>query len=304
MTSLRLWWLGARPRTLPAAISPALVGAGAAAVTMDRDWRWLDVVIIALCILVALALQVGVNYANDYSDGVRGTDSQRVGPVRLVGQGLMPAHRVRRAAFVAFAVAAVSGLALLTITDLWWLLFVGIAAIAAAWYYTGGRKPYGYAGLGEAAVFVFFGLVAVMGTAVLITGSLSVLSFVVAVPVGLLASAILVANNLRDIGTDLDAGKRTLATRLGDHRTRVLYVAMVWLSFIIIAVLALAALIVPGVPWGAALALIAIPLAAAPARAVRNGATGTALIPILGQTARLELVFSGLLALGLLISSR
>lgn len=303
MAAPRLWWLGARPRTLPAAVSPVIVGLGSAVFTENGRWTSASTLVLGLCLVVAMALQVGVNYANDYSDGVRGTDDERVGPVRLVGQGLVPAHQVRRAAFICFGVAAASGLTLVLVTGLWWLLIVGVAAIAAAWYYTGGRHPYGYAGLGEAAVFVFFGLVAVMGTAVALAGSVTWLSFVVAVPVGLLASAILVANNLRDITTDIAAGKRTLATRLGDERTRHLFVAMVWIPFVIAALLGVAGLVSATSPWGAFLALIAAPLAASPARAVRNGAGGPALIPVLGGTARLELGFSVLLGVGLVLSA-
>jgi 1,4-dihydroxy-2-naphthoate polyprenyltransferase len=302
MAAPRLWWLGARPRTLPAAVSPVIVGLGSAVFSSDGDWNTTNSWVLTLCVTVALALQVGVNYANDYSDGVRGTDEARVGPVRLVGQGLVAAHQVRRAAFIAFAVAAASGLTLVVITGLWWLLVVGAAAIAAGWYYTGGSKPYGYAGLGEVAVFVFFGLVAVMGTALALTGAITWLSAVVAVPVGLLASAILVANNLRDIDTDTVAGKRTLATRLGDPRTRDLFVVMVWAPFLIAAVLGVVGIFAAASPAGAMLALLAAPLAAGPARAVRNGATGEDLIPVLGGTARIELGYSVLLAVGLILS--
>ena len=303
MTQVQLWWHGARPKTLPAAVSPVIVGTGAAAVTSTEPWGWQQYLMIGLCALVALALQIGVNYANDYSDGVRGTDSERVGPVRLVGQGLVPAHRVRRAAFITFGVAAVAGLVLVILSGQWWLLLVGAAAIAAAWYYTGGSRPYGYAGWGEVSVFVFFGLVAVMGTAAVLSGGVSLLSFVVAVPIGLLASALLVVNNLRDIPTDEASGKRTLATRLGDHHTRTLYVGMVWLPFVIVVLLAASAAVLPNVPAWSLLALAATPWAAVPARAVRNGAQGPALVKVLGETARLELAFSVLLGLGLVISA-
>lgn len=303
MTQVRLWWHGARPRTLPAAVSPVIVGTGAAAVTSSEPWGWQEYLMIGLCALVALALQVGVNYANDYSDGVRGTDAERVGPVRLVGQGLVPAHLVRRAAFITFGVAAVAGLILVVLSGQWWLLLVGAAAIAAAWYYTGGSRPYGYAGWGEVSVFVFFGLVAVMGTAAVLSSRVSLLSFVVAVPVGLLASALLVVNNLRDIPTDEASGKRTLATRLGDHSTRTLYVGMIWLPFVIVVLLAASATVLPDAPAWSLLALVATPLAAVPARAVRNGAKGPTLVKVLGETARLELAFSALLGLGLVLSA-
>ncbi len=304
VTSAALWWQGARPRTLPASVAPVAVGAGAAAFTSTQGYSAIDLLIAALCVTVALALQVGVNYANDYSDGIRGTDSDRVGPVRLVGQGLAPARDVKTAAFAAFGVAAVAGLALVLITGLWWLLLVGAAAIAAAWFYTGGPRPYGYAGLGEVFVFVFFGIVAVAGTAACFTGSISLLSLVLAVPVGCLAVAILVANNLRDVRTDRLAGKHTLAARLGDARTRVLFVSLIWLPFLVVLGVALLGLFASDSwPSLAALALVAIPLGAGAARQVRRGATGPDLVVVLGETARLELVFSLLLAIGTALSA-
>ncbi|MDQ1245752.1 MAG: 1,4-dihydroxy-2-naphthoate octaprenyltransferase [Actinomycetota bacterium] len=302
MTSARLWWQGARPRTLPASLAPVAVGAGSAAFTNNDGYHPLDLLITALCAVVALALQVGVNYANDYSDGIRGTDSERLGPIRLVGQGLAPPTHVRGAAFAAFGVAALAGLTLVVITGLWWLLAVGAAAIAAAWFYTGGPRPYGYAGLGEVFVFVFFGLVAVAGTAACLTGGVTLLSLVLAVPVGLLAVALLVANNLRDVHTDRAAGKNTLAARLGEARTRTLFVALIWLPFVIVALVSVAGLLSDAWPALGVLALVAVPLAAAPARQVRGGASGTDLIVVLGETARLELVFSILLAIGVSLS--
>ncbi|MCB0915091.1 MAG: 1,4-dihydroxy-2-naphthoate polyprenyltransferase [Actinobacteria bacterium] len=304
MTSAALWWQGARPRTLPASLAPVAVGAGCAAFTSTRGYALTDLAIAFGCIVVALALQVGVNYANDYSDGIRGTDTARVGPVRLVGGGLAPPATVKRAAFAAFGVAAVAGLMLVLITGLWWLLLVGAAAIAAAWFYTGGPRPYGYAGLGELFVFIFFGLVAVVGTAACFTGSISLLSVVLAVPVGSLAVAILVANNLRDIRTDVLAGKHTLAARIGDRRTRDLFVALIWVPFVVVAVVAVFGLIdSESWPSLAALALVAIPMGAGAARQVRRGAAGPDLIVVLGETARLELVFSLLLAIGTALSS-
>ncbi len=284
-------------------MAPVAVGAGVAVPTSTNPYRPVDIVITALCLVVALALQVGVNYANDYSDGIRGTDSDRVGPIRLVGGELMAPHRVRRAAFISFGVALVAGLLLIVISDVWWLAFVGAAAVAAAWYYTGGPRPYGYAGLGEIFVFVFFGVVAVAGTAVALVGHLTLLSVVVAVPVGLLASALLLVNNLRDIDTDAASGKRTLATRIGESRTRQLYLALIWLPFLIVIAVSLLGLVLPDWPAFAALAVVTVPLAAAPARAVRNGATGPRLVDVLGETARLELVFSLLLAIGLALSA-
>ncbi len=303
MTAVKLWWAGARPRTLPAAIAPVAVGSGVAAFQSTRDYRATDLLIAGLCLVVALALQVGVNYANDYSDGVRGTDEARVGPVRLVGSSLVAPHLVRRAAFVCFAVAGAAGLALVAISGLWWLLPIGLAAVAAAWFYTGGPRPYGYAGLGELFVFVFFGLVAVAGTAAVLIGSLTLLGVVAGVPVGMLACALLVVNNLRDIDTDLPAGKRTLATRIGDQRTRVLYLSLIWLPFVIALVLTIAGLVSDTWPEFAALPIIIVPLAAAPARAVRNHATGPALVNVLGATARVHLVFSLLFAIGLTLSA-
>lgn len=284
--------LGARPRTLPAAVVPVVVGA-ACAVGADRPvtpWRGV------LALVVSLALQIGTNYANDYSDGVRGTDHQRVGPLRLVASGLASPTAVKRAALASFGVAAVAGL-VLAATTTWWLLAVGAASIAAAWCYTGGPKPYGYLGLGELFVFVFFGLVATAGTTFVLVEALTGLAVAAAVPVGLLAVALLVVNNLRDIPTDAVAGKRTLAVRLGDRRTRVLYVALLAVAFVAASVTA---------GWflrpAAALALLAIPAARTPARIVLGGATGRDLIPVLGGTGRVQLLFGAAFSLGLFIS--
>lgn len=284
------WVLGARPRTLPAAVVPVAVGAACAVGEPDTVW-WRAV----LALVVSLALQVGVNYANDYSDGVRGTDERRVGPTRLVAAGLAPAGAVKRAALAAFAVAALGGL-VLAATTTWWLLAVGVVCLAAGWLYTGGPRPYGYLGLGEVFVFVFFGLVATAGTTFVVAGRVTALAVVAATAVGCLACALLVVNNLRDIPTDRAVGKRTLAVRLGDHRTRGLYVALI--------AAALAACSVSG--WWRPLALVAVPVglvaAAAPVRAVRRGASGPALIGVLGGTGRLQLVtglvFAAALALG------
>lgn len=286
MTSPALWLAGARPRTLPAAVAPVLVGSGAAAlVDAFSAGRAL------LALLVALALQVAVNYANDYSDGVRGTDADRVGPVRLVGSGLATPRAVKSAALAAFGVAGVSGLALALLTTLW-LVPLGAVMMAAAWGYTGGASPYGYRGLGEVSVFVFFGLVAVIGTTYVQAERVTGPAVLGGVGCGALACAILVTNNLRDIPTDTVAGKRTLAVRLGDPRTRLLYAALVGVAFVVAGVLAAAT------PW-ALLALLAAPLAAAPVRAVRGGAVGRDLVPVLGGTGRLQLGYAALLALGL-----
>ena len=236
---------------------------------------------------------MGVNYANDYSDGVRGTDDARVGPARLVGGGLKPAAAVKRAALIAFAVAAVAGLVLSFTTSLW-LLPVGAAAVLAAWFYTGGPRPYGYAGLGELFVFVFFGLVATAGSAFVQTERLTALAVVASVPVGLLACALLVVNNLRDIPGDTVAGKRTLAVRLGDPATRVLYAVLV----VGACALALAVAGVAGRPLPA-VAVLAAAAAVPGLRAVRAGAKGPGLIPVLGATGKVQLAFGALLTLGL-----
>lgn len=273
---------------MPAAIAPVAVGTGAAAAAGGAaPGRAL------LAVVVALALQVGVNYANDYSDGIRGTDADRVGPFRLVGSGTAQPDAVRRAAFASFAVAAAAGLWLAALTS-WWLIAVGAAALAAAWFYTGGPRPYGYHGLGEAAVFVFFGLVAVVGTAYVQCERITGLAVAAALPIGLLACALLLTNNLRDIPTDMASGKRTLAVRLGDRRTRLAYVGAIMLSFAIVIGIAIFR------PW-ALLALLAAPLAMPPVRRVLSSARGAGLIPVLKETGQLQLVFGLLLAIGLTI---
>ena len=289
MATARQWLDGARPRTLPAALTPVAVGTGVAAVEgIVIGWRALA------ALFVALALQVGVNYANDYSDGVRGTDADRVGPFRLVGSGAAEPGTVRAAAWACFAAAAVAGLALAAVTS-WWLIAVGAAAIAAAWFYTGGPRPYGYRALGELSVFVFFGLVAVIGTSYVQLEQVTWLAVLAAVPVGLLACALLVANNLRDIPTDGPAGKRTLAVLLGDRATRRLYAGLLITPFLF------ALLIAWSTPW-AVLALGAVPLAKRPLRATWSGRNGRALIPVLRDTARLQLAYGLLLALGLMLA--
>lgn len=293
-SGVKLWLAGARPRTLPAAIVPVLVGTACAAGEVDLiAWR------AGAALVVALALQVGTNYANDYSDGVRGTDSaeRRVGPLRLVGSGLVPPGSVKKAAVAAFGVAALAGFAL-TLAVGWELLVVGVAAIAAGWFYTGGPRPYGYLGLGEAFVFVFFGVVATAGSAYVQEEQLSGLALAASVPVGLLATALLVVNNLRDIPGDTVSGKRTLAVRLGDASTRLLYVGM--LVAVVVCVPLVAGLM--GRP-AAVLALAAVPLARNAVVAVLRGDRGPALIPVLVATGRVQLVFGALLALGLAISS-
>jgi 1,4-dihydroxy-2-naphthoate octaprenyltransferase len=287
---MRVWVQGARPRTLVAAVCPVLVGtAVAAAEGRVVAWRALA------ALVVAVALQVGVNYANDYSDGLRGTDSPaRLGPVRLTASGLAAPAAVRLAAAAAFAVAAVAGLALAVAVDLR-LLLVGVAAIAAAVLYTGGPRPYGYAGFGELAVLAFFGVVATCGSAYVQLGRIPVVAVAASLPVGLGAVAILLANNVRDVDGDRLAGKRTLAVRLGRPRARTLFTGVVAAMFASAALLGLAR---PPV----LVTLAAIPLALAPVRLVRTRTDGPSLITALGATARLQLVASLLLTAGLWIS--
>ena len=283
------WVAGARPRTLPAALAPVLVGTGAAA-ALDR----FRLVPALLALLVALALQVAVNYANDYSDGRRGTDADRVGPMRLVGSGAATAPQVLVAALLAFAVAGVAGLVLAALSS-WWLVAVGAICIAAAWTYTGGPLPYGYRALGEVFVFVFFGLVAVVGTTYVQTGTLPGLAFAVAVPIGLLIVAILVVNNLRDIAGDADVGKRTLAVLLGERTTRLTYVGLLAVPFLVVLAVGVVR------PW-ALLGLLAAPLAVPPARTVLSGGRGPALIAALQGTGALTLLTGVLLGAGLALS--
>ena len=295
-SGIALWFAGSRPRTLPAAVVPVLVGTAAVAGSADDlgFGRGLDWVRFAAAMVVAVAIQVGTNYANDYSDGKRGTDSaDRVGPLRLVGSGLAPAGSVKRAAMGSFAVAAIAGLWLALVTTLW-LIPVGLVCFAAGWLYTGGPRPYGYAGLGEVFVFVFFGLVATVGSGFVQVERLDGVAAGAAIPVGLLATALLVVNNLRDIPTDTAAGKVTLAVRMGDRRTRMFYVALMVLPFLCVPVIAgLSGRIF------AAVALFVVVLARIPVQRVIEGATGPALIKVLGSTGRVQAVFGVLFAAGL-----
>jgi 1,4-dihydroxy-2-naphthoate octaprenyltransferase len=287
MATTTEWIAGARPRTLPAATAPVLIGSGAAAqVGSFSAGRAL------LALGVALALQVGVNYANDYSDGVRGTDVDRVGPLRLTAAGLARPGHVKAAAFAAFGIAGALGLVLVALTGQWWLLAVGAFCVVAAWYYTGGRRPYGYAGLGEVGVFLCFGLVATLGTTYTQAGRVTAPAVLGAVGVGLVACALLMVNNLRDIPTDALTGKKTLAVRLGDHRARRAYVLLLGLPLL------LGALCVLWSPWALVVALLAGP-AAGLSLPVLAGARGRLLVPVLGGTGLYELGYGILLGLGL-----
>ncbi|WP_278236462.1 1,4-dihydroxy-2-naphthoate polyprenyltransferase [Isoptericola sp. AK164] len=287
MATAAEWVAGARPRTLPAAAAPVAVGTGAAA-QVDA-FGWLPAV---LALGVALALQIGVNYANDYSDGVRGTDVDRVGPLRLTAAGLARPEHVKAAAFGSFGLAGVLGIALCAVSGHWWLIAVGALSMAAGWYYTGGKRPYGYAGLGEVGVFVFFGLVATLGTTYTQADRITWPAVLGAVGVGLIACAILMANNLRDIPTDVLAGKRTLAVRVGDHRARRLYA--LWLVVAVLLGLACAV----WNPWAFLVTLLLLPtvLLVVP---VLAGAQGRALVPVLAGTGLFELAYGVLLGLGL-----
>jgi 1,4-dihydroxy-2-naphthoate octaprenyltransferase len=279
VASFAQWVEGARPRTLPNAVAPVVAGTGAAAWLGEAVW-WRAL----LALVVSLALIVGVNYANDYSDGIRGTDDVRAGPLRLVGCRLASPRAVATAAAISLGVGAAAGLALAVVSEPW-LIAIGAACIAGAWLYTGGSKPYGYIGLGEVAVFVFFGLVAVLGTQYTQTLRVDWVGAALAVATGALSSAVLVANNLRDIPTDQESGKITLAVRLGDARTRVLYQALVALAFVLTLVLTIAT------PW-CAVGLVALPLAARAAAPVRSGRGGRELIPVLRDTGLTMLVWS------------
>lgn len=279
------WVAGARPRTLPAAIAPVLVATSLAG--SDADFA-----MAGLALVVSLALQVGVNYANDYSDGIKGTDDNRIGPTRLVASGLANAKSVKQAAFISFVVAAAVGLVLAISTSLW-LVAVGAAAIFAAWTYTGSKRPYGYLGLGEISVFLFFGLVATMGSYYVQTQEITWQSFIVAIPMGCLACALLAINNLRDRAQDELAGKHTLAVRLGDSRARKLFIALLFLAHV-------SAVTIPG--KNTLLTLILLPQTFIIAKKVQEGINGAALIPLLGKTGQLQLWFAMTLSIALALN--
>jgi 1,4-dihydroxy-2-naphthoate polyprenyltransferase len=294
MATAREWFEGARPRTLGAAIAPIAVGTGAAA-TIGA----VQPVRAGLALIVMLAAQIGANYANDYSDGIRGTDTERVGPVRLVGQGLAAPAHVRLAALASLLVSAAAGLILVALIGQWWLLVVGGVALLAAWLYTGGPKPYGYFGLGEVFVFAFFGVVPVVGTAYVQALTIPAAAWVASIGVGALTCAVLVANNLRDIPTDAAVGKSTLAVRMGDRATRVGYVVLVVSAYAVIPAIALPGGLGLAFAW---LGIVSAALAIRPVIAVTTGATGRALVPVLQASGLLVLVYGLLLGAGLALS--
>lgn len=300
MTSLNDWYAGARPRTLPAAIAPVLIGSAIA------HWEnGFQATIAALALIVALSLQVGVNYANDYSDGIRGTDEIRVGPVRLVGQKLAAPQAVKNAAMLSFVTAMIAGGVMTILTQEWIFIPIGVLAVISAWFYTGGSNPYGYLGLGEIFVFVWFGIVAVVGTAFAQTGDITALSLILGTGSGAFACALLVVNNLRDIPSDSQVGKRTLAVKLGDKLTRALYVTLIWIglgSSLLIGGLSFVNSD-SGQPLWIGVAGIAAVVAHVPGRAVINGAHGRDLIAVLAGTGRTQLVWSVLVAAALVAES-
>ena len=289
--SIDLWIQGARPKTLPAAIAPVVVGAACAQLESSTQNNWLNAV---FALAVSLALQVAVNYANDYSDGIRGTDKNRVGPLRLVGSGAKKPADVKKATFLAFGVAAVFGF-VLAATTTWWLLLVGVFCFLAGWFYTGGKHPYGYLGFGEVFVFVFFGVVATMGTTFVINEQLTLVSFLASVVVGCLACALLAVNNLRDIAGDQISNKKTLAVRIGESGARKFYISLFIVAGFAVILIALS--------YSAALiAMLGLAVAVKPIKRVYAGATGADLIDVLVMTGRVQILVAISLSVGLLIS--
>ncbi|MFM2181229.1 MAG: 1,4-dihydroxy-2-naphthoate octaprenyltransferase [Actinomycetota bacterium] len=291
MTSVAQWVSGARPRTLSAAVVPVAIGACVASRSVDVDVTFASRTVAAL--LVSLALQIAVNFANDYSDGIRGTDATRSGPMRLVGSGVASAAAVKNAAFLSFGVAAVAGLFLASQTT-WWLIAVGLASIVAAWTYTGGPRPYGYAGLGEVFVFVFFGLLATAGSFYVTTEDVSLLAVVSGAVSGFLSVALLVVNNIRDIENDRLSGKMTLAVRLGNSRSRTLYLGCYVAAG---AMILLAAREVPLALLGLVGLLAALPAVST----VRAASSPRDLVSALGMTSRVQLVVGLLYSTGILL---
>ena len=289
--SINLWIQGARPKTLPAAIAPVVVGAACAQLESSTQNNWLNAV---FALAVSLALQVAVNYANDYSDGIRGTDKNRVGPLRLVGSGAKKPADVKTATFLAFGVAAVFGF-VLAATTTWWLLLVGVLCFLAGWFYTGGKHPYGYLGFGEVFVFIFFGVVATMGTTFVINEKLTLVSFLASVVVGCLACALLAVNNLRDIAGDQISNKKTLAVRIGEPGARKFYISLFIVAGFAVILIALS--------YSAALiAMLGLAVAVKPIKRVYAGATGADLIDVLVMTGRVQILVAISLSVGLLIS--
>ena len=278
------WVLGARVRTLPAAIAPVVVASSLA----GSEFNWSRAV---LALSVGIWLQIGVNFANDYSDGIKGTDDDRVGPIRLVASGLASANSVKRAALFSFLIASIAGLWLSLLTS-FVLIPIGLICIAAAWGYTGGKNPYGYRGLGEISVFIFFGIVATVGSFYVQTERITLMSFIVAIPMGALSCAILTVNNIRDLDKDKIAGKRTFAVRIGDLKARRIYV-----SLLILAHIAAVATFIPTT----LLTLIAAPLTFTLSKLVLSQASGASLIPALSRTGKLQLLFATLFAVALAI---
>ena len=279
---INIWIQGARPRTLPAAIAPVIV----ATVLAGREWKPVQAL---LALIVSLALQIAVNYSNDYSDGIRGTDDDRVGPVRLVASGLASAQSVKRAAQLSFLIACIAGLVLASLSA-WWVILIGIASVLAAWGYTGGHTPYGYRGFGELSVFTFFGVVATVGTYYVQTLEITLAAFAASIPMGALSCALLAINNIRDIPGDEVVGKKTLAVKLGDKNSRRFFVALLITAYIF------------PIFTGHTLALLTLataPAAYAIAREVLAGAKGADLIPLLGRTGQLQLHFGLTFALAL-----
>jgi len=291
MSVYRVWWSAVRPATLAASVAPVL--AGTAVAIHEGGARWGAGV---AALIVALAMQLGVNFANDYSDHVRGADAARVGPLRAASSGIVSPGQVRWAAIAAFSVAAITGVALSLAVD-WRLVLVGAACLLAGWLYTGGPRPYGYLGLGEVFVFLFFGLVATVGTAYVETGRVTTLAVLMGCGVGFMATAILVLNNLRDIETDAAAGKRTLATRIGRRPTRVLLLALVCAAFavpIVIFTIRLAGVTVMAMHFG-------IPIASAPVRTAFATTAAPQLVVALKRMAAAELAYALLFTLGILL---
>ncbi len=291
MATVGQWIAGARLRTLPMAIAPVIIGTGAAYDLGALHWGRA-----VLAALVALLLQIGVNYANDYSDGIRGTDEVRVGPLRLVGSGVAKASHVKMAAFAALGLAMVAGLALVLLSQAWWLLLVGAGAVLAAWGYTGGKNPYGYMGLGDVFVFIFFGPVATLGTTFTQAGQVSTAAVLGSIGTGLIAVALLMANNVRDIPTDTEVGKRTLAVRLGDKNARISYVVMLVLPLVLMMILA------PAKPW-ILLVLLLLPFMLMPSWLMLKGKKRKSLIPVLQQTGLINLGFSVLFAAAMVLTA-